>query len=107
MKQVSELMNAWVKADLPVTRKEMQKDEALATGATAFFREKYPNQVSVYTIGNNPEGSDFGIDAGSDWVSKELCGGPHVRRTGEIGRLEIFKQKNLGRGIRRVYVRTS
>lgn len=51
----------------------MQKDAALKSGAIAFFIQKYPDEVSVYTVGTDPR---------TDWVSKELCGGPHVERTG-------------------------
>ena len=62
--------------------------DALAAGALAFFPEKYPDVTSVYKIG------DF---------SMELCGGPHVSSTGEIGRIKIVKEESAGAGIRRVY----
>jgi alanyl-tRNA synthetase len=95
--QVEQQINAWIKADLPVARQTIQKEEALMAGALAFFAEKYPDEVSVYTIGTDPA---------NDWISKELCGGPHVTRTGEIGQVEIFKEKAVAAGVRRVYLRS-
>jgi alanyl-tRNA synthetase len=94
--QVETQINEWIKADLPVTNQLMSKNEAMEAGALAFFGEKYPDKVSVYTIGQDPE---------KDWISKELCGGPHVARTGEIGAVEIFKEKSVAAGVRRVYLR--
>jgi alanyl-tRNA synthetase len=61
----------------------------------AFFRDKYPDKVSVYTIGQ---------DVNSGFFSKELCGGPHVNSTGEIGPVTIKKEEAVGAGIRRVYI---
>jgi alanyl-tRNA synthetase len=68
----------------------MNKQDALDEGAIAFFIEKYPDKVSVYTI---------------DKISKEFCGGPHVSKTGEIGQIMLFKEQSCGVGIRRVYVK--
>lgn len=95
--QVEAQINAWIAADLPVTVRTMEKQAALDSGAIAFFVEKYPDEVTVYTIGSDPE---------SDWISKEFCGGPHVARTGEIGPVEIFKEQSASAGVRRVYLRT-
>lgn len=95
-KQIEQQMNEWIAADLPVTQQTMDKDDAFRAGALAFFAEKYPDKVSVYTIGAHTE---------TDWVSKELCGGPHVQHTGEIGLVEIFKEKAVAAGTRRIYVR--
>ncbi len=94
--EVESLINEWVEANLPVTMAAVNKEAALESGALAFFRERYPSEVTVYTVGNDPD---------SDWISKEICGGPHVKRTGEIGSIEIFKEKSAGAGIRRVYLR--
>jgi alanyl-tRNA synthetase len=94
LEQVQAWINEQVAADLPVTRATLPKDEALAQGALAFFNEKYPDIVSVYTVGTS-----------DSWVSKELCGGPHVEHTAEIGQVEIFKQKPVSAGVRRVYLR--
>lgn len=96
IKSVEAQINAWIEADLPVTVRSMDKQAALDSGALAFFREKYPDQVTVYTIGQDPD---------HDWISKELCGGPHVERTGVIGPVEIFKEKSAGAGVRRIYIR--
>jgi alanyl-tRNA synthetase len=96
LKIIEGQINQWITADLPVIRQSLPKEEALSAGALAFFREKYPEVVSVYTIGN---------DVDNDWISKELCGGPHVKSTSEIGQIEVFKEKSIGAGVRRIYVR--
>jgi len=85
--QVEALVNEQIRRDLPVTMEITTLDKALASGALAFFGEKYGEQVKVYTIG------DF---------SKEVCGGPHVSHTGELGRFRITKQEAVGQGIRRI-----
>ena len=85
---VENLVNQKISDDVAVTRQEMPKAQALAEGALAFFPEKYPEITSVYSIG------DF---------SKELCGGPHVQRTGEIGRIKITRQEAVSAGVRRIY----
>lgn len=95
LQQVEALINQKIAEDLPVTKTIMPKTEALKSGAIAFFRDKYPDTVSVYTIGKNPE---------SDWFSKELCGGPHVSSTGVIGPVTIKKEEAVGAGVRRVYI---
>jgi len=86
--QVELIINQKISADLPVTRTEMPKDKALAEGALAFFPEKYPEITSVYAIGD---------------YSKELCGGPHVNHTGEIGKIRLTREESAGAGIRRLY----
>lgn len=88
-------INEWIAADLPVTRQVMQKNKAIESGAIAFFIEKYPDEVSVYTIGK---------DAEKDWISKELCGGPHVEHTGLIEALKIKKEEAVSAGVRRIYL---
>ncbi|KKU29195.1 MAG: Alanine-tRNA ligase [Candidatus Amesbacteria bacterium GW2011_GWA2_47_11b] len=88
IKQVEDLINAKIAADVKVECVEMPKSQALAEGALAFFPEKYPDVTSVYTI------DDF---------SKELCGGPHVQSTGEIGRIKITRQEAVSAGVRRIY----
>lgn len=93
--QVEELVNTWIQQDLPVTKQIMDKDEALKSGAIAFFREKYSDQVSVYTVGE---------DTRSNWVSKELCGGPHVDKTGQIGSIKLTKEQSAGANVRRIYM---
>jgi alanyl-tRNA synthetase len=60
---------------------------AFKAGALGFFREKYGDKVKVYAIG------DF---------SREICGGPHVKETGELGRFKILKEESVARGVRRI-----
>jgi alanyl-tRNA synthetase len=102
IKQVEQIVNAWVQADLPMTKQMMTKTAALESGAIAFFKEKYPEEVSVYTVGVDPNGPAHDVEKG--WISKELCGGPHVTHTGEIGLLKITKEQSAGAGIRRIYM---
>ena len=85
-------INAKIKQDLKVTKTIEKKEEALESGAIAFFKEKYPDSVSVYTIGDP-----------KDFYSKEFCGGPHVSSTGEIGTVTITKEQSIGAGTRRIY----
>lgn len=85
--KVEDLVNLWIKEDYPVTVCEMSKEEALASGAECRFIEKYPDVVTVYSIG------DF---------SSELCGGPHVSSTSEIGHFKILKEQSSGSGVRRI-----
>lgn len=93
--EVLQVINGWIAADLPVTREVMGKDTAIKNGALAFFGQKYPDEVSVYTIGKDPE---------KDWISKELCGGPHVEHTGSIGPVVLTKEQSVSAGVRRVYL---
>jgi len=87
IKKIEDLVNQKIKEDLVVKREEMSFEEAIKSGALAFFKEKYPERVSVYTI------DDF---------SKEICAGPHVKKTGELGFFQIIKEESLGAGIRRI-----
>lgn len=96
LKEVETQINDWIKQDLPVTKQIMAKGDAIAQGAVAFFLDKYPDEVSVYTVGR---------DSTSDWVSKELCGGPHIEHTGVIGPITIFKEQAVSAGVRRIYIR--
>ena len=73
------------------------KEEAEKTGALYFFKEKYPDPVSVYYIGKDMETA----------FSKEFCGGPHVTHTGEIGKFKIAKEEGVGAGLRRIRVTVS
>ncbi|MBI4128759.1 MAG: alanine--tRNA ligase, partial [Parcubacteria group bacterium] len=87
IQKIQTLVNDVIARDLPVTVKEMPYEEAAKSGALAFFKEKYPERVTVYSIG------DF---------SREFCGGPHVSRTGEIGRFHIIKEESSSSGVRRI-----
>lgn len=85
--RVEDLVNEWIKESIPVTVAEMSKEEAVASGAECMFIEKYPDVVTVYTIGD---------------VSKELCGGPHVKNTSELGHFKIKKEEASSAGVRRI-----
>ena len=85
--KVEELVNKWINEGLPVTVEEMRKEEAIKTGAECMFIEKYPDIVTVYSIGD---------------VSKELCGGPHVKNTSELGKFIIKKEEASSAGVRRI-----
>lgn len=95
IKKIEEIVNQKAKEDLAVSFKELPKEEAEKTGALHFFRQKYPEEVKVYYIGK--PGGEI-----RDAYSKEFCGGPHVTRTGEIGRVKISKEEAVGAGIRRI-----
>ncbi len=85
--KAEDLVNKWIEEDLPVVVKEMPKEEAIKTGAECMFIEKYPDIVTVYFIGD---------------VSKELCGGPHVKSTRELGKFKITKEEASSAGVRRI-----
>ena len=85
--QVEEFVNQWIKEDLTVIKQEMNKEDALKSGAECMFIEKYPDVVTVYSIGE---------------VSKELCGGPHVEHTGVLGEFKIVKEEASSAGVRRI-----
>lgn len=84
---VEALVNEQVRRDHPVSYEEMDLTNALKSGALSFFREKYPERVKVYSVG------DF---------SKEICGGPHVTHSGEVGTFRIISEKSSAAGIRRI-----
>ena len=86
-KQVEDLVNKWINEDLPVTIEEMSKEDAIKSGAECMFIEKYPDIVTVYSIGD---------------VSKELCGGPHVKNTKVLGTFKIKKEEACSAGVRRI-----
>ncbi len=85
--KVEQLVNNWIKEDLPVTMETMSKEEAIKSGAEAMFIEKYADIVNVYKIGN---------------VSKEICGGPHVSHTNALGHFKITKEEASSAGVRRI-----
>ena len=86
-KEVENLVNAWIKEDLPVVCTTMSKNDAIKSGAEAMFIEKYADVVTVYTIGS---------------ISKEICGGPHVKHTKELGHFKITKEEASSAGVRRI-----
>ena len=87
IQEVEDIVNEQIKRDLPVTCEEMTLEEAKKSGAMGLFENKYGDKVKVYTIG------DF---------SKEICGGPHVSHTGELGHFKIKKEESSSAGVRRI-----
>ena len=85
--KVEDLVNFWIDKKIDVNVQKMPKEEALKSGAECMFIEKYPEIVTVYSIGD---------------VSKELCGGPHVKNTGELSKFKIIKEEASSAGIRRI-----
>ena len=85
--KAEELVNKWISDGIDVVCTEMKKEDAIASGAECMFIEKYPDIVTVYSIGD---------------VSKELCGGPHVKNTKEIGHFKIKKEEASSAGVRRI-----
>jgi alanyl-tRNA synthetase len=85
--KVEDLVNEYIKMDIPVEKMEMKKEDAISQGAEAMFIEKYGDIVTVYKIGD---------------VSMELCGGPHVERTGVLGHFKIKKEEASSAGVRRI-----
>ena len=87
IKQVEDIVNEQIKKDLKVTVETMSPEEAVKKGAIAFFSSKYGEQVTVYSVG------DF---------SKEVCAGPHVTHTGDMGHFHILKEESSSAGVRRI-----
>ena len=85
--KTEDLVNKWISEAIPVEHLEMKKEEAIRLGAEAMFIEKYGDVVSVYKIGD---------------ISLELCGGPHVENTSEIGHFKIKKEESSSSGVRRI-----
>jgi alanyl-tRNA synthetase len=87
LNEVETIVNDIIKQDIPIDCRELTVEEAKAEGAIGLFGDRYGERVKVYTIG------DF---------SKEICGGPHAKSTGELGRFKIKKEESSSRGIRRI-----
>ena len=87
IKKVEDLVNQKIRENLEVKKEEMPYEKAAESGALAFFKDKYPEKVTVYSIGN---------------FSKEICAGPHIKRTSELGKFKIVKEKSSGAGVRRI-----
>ena len=87
IKEVEDLVNEEIKKDLKVTCEEMSYEDAKKSGAIGLFTDKYGDRVKVYSIGN---------------FSKEICGGPHVTHTGDMGTFKIKKEESSSSGVRRI-----
>lgn len=85
--KTEEIVNKWIEEGLDVKVQEMKKEDAIKSGAECMFIEKYPDVVTVYSIGD---------------VSSELCGGPHVKNTRELGHFKIKKEEASSAGVRRI-----
>ena len=85
--KTEDLVNEWINEGLDVCVQKMKKEDAIKSGAECMFIEKYPDIVTVYSIGD---------------VSKELCGGPHVKNTSELGHFKIKKEEASSAGVRRI-----
>ena len=90
LKKIESIINKKISEKLDVLYKILPKEEAYQIGARAFFREKYPEKVKIYFVGN---------------YSKEFCGGPHVKNTKEISPIRIFKYEKIGSNLYRIYAR--
>ncbi|MDE6705797.1 MAG: alanine--tRNA ligase, partial [Treponemataceae bacterium] len=93
IERVEKIVNEKIKEDLPVTMEIMPLEQAQAAGARALFANKYGESVKVYTVGK---------DSTRDWFSKEVCGGPHVQHTAQIGEFKITKEQSSSAGVRRI-----
>ena len=93
IQKVEDIVNEKISEDLPVTMRVMSLDEAKAEGARALFTNKYGESVKVYTVGRDPKTDSF---------SKEVCGGPHVQHTAQIGKFKIEKEQSSSAGVRRI-----
>ena len=87
IEKIENLMNKQIKRKLSINYKEMPYEQAIKSGALSYFRERYPKIVKVYTIGN---------------FSKEICTGPHVKNTKELGKFKIIKEESSSAGVRRI-----
>jgi alanyl-tRNA synthetase len=99
LRNVELLVNRWVQADFPVSWTYMPLEEARKAGATALFGEKYGDTVRVVRVEGSPDTSGI-LQTGVS--SMELCGGCHVRRTGEIGYFLIISEEAVSSGVRRL-----
>ena len=87
IKKAEDIVNTWINEGLDVICTQMNKEDAIKSGAECMFIERYPDVVTVYTIGD---------------ISKELCGGPHVKNTKELGHFKIIKEEASFSGVRRI-----
>ncbi|MFH1894389.1 MAG: alanine--tRNA ligase, partial [Patescibacteria group bacterium] len=107
VKKVEDIVNQKIKEDISVVCAEMPLEEAKKKKMTGIFENKYGDKVKTYTIGNSSAGRSD-IDESSDSnsleppFSREICGGPHAKRTGELGKFKIIKEESSSSGVRRI-----
>jgi len=87
VKKVENLVNEKIKSNLLVKMKQMSLEEAKKSGAHGTFDARYGDKVKVYSIGT---------------FSKEICGGPHVKKTSLLGKFKIIKEESSSAGVRRI-----
>ena len=87
IKKIQDLVNKQIGKELKVSCEEMPYAQAVKSGALSYFRERYPEIVKVYSVGN---------------FSKEICTGPHVKNTKEMGKFKIIKEESVSAGVRRI-----
>jgi alanyl-tRNA synthetase len=92
LKEIEDRVNNWIREDLSVEKKEMEREEAEKMGAEMEFGTKYPKTVSVYFIQDDKENA----------ISREFCGGPHTKSTGQLGKFKIRKEEATSSGVRRI-----
>ncbi len=95
IQKVETIINEKIVQSLPVNFQILSREEAFRVGARSFFKEKYPEMVKVYYIGDSLENA----------YSKEFCGGPHVTNTAQIGRISIYKLEKIGSNLYRIYAK--
>jgi alanyl-tRNA synthetase len=93
IRQVEEMVNEKIKEGLEIRKEEMGLKEAVDSGALAFFKEKYPDKVKVWTMSNPATGEIF---------SKEICAGPHAENTSQLKSFKIIKEESSSAGVRRI-----
>jgi len=93
IREIEKMVNDVIQEDLPVICEEMSLDEAVKQNAMGIFKAKYGEQVKVYTIQSAQGGPPF---------SREICGGPHATRTGNLGKFKIVKEESSSAGVRRI-----
>jgi alanyl-tRNA synthetase len=92
LEEVQRIVNEAIERDWPMGFREIPTTQAFSEGALGAFGDKYGETVKVYTAGD-PDG---------DWYSKEICGGPHMERTGILGQFRILKEESSSAGVRRI-----
>jgi alanyl-tRNA synthetase len=89
---VTNQVNEWIEQDLEIIPREMNREDAEQIGAEMEFGARYPDTVTVYFI----------EDTEGNVISKEFCGGPHIKRTSELGKFRIKKEESSSAGVRRI-----
>src|SRR4030043_1705329 len=93
--EVENIVNEQIRKALPVHSEEMTVEEAKEAGALGFFESKYGEKVKVYSVGSS-------VAEGGEYFSREICGGPHIKNTSELGQFKIKKEESSSAGVRRI-----